>query len=97
MTDTAGGYMTIGKEFARHEMVDHGKDEYVRGDAHTNTAEGYFSVLKRGMIGTYHHVSEAHLHRYLAEFDFRYNDRSALGVSDAERTDKIAEASKASA
>ncbi len=65
MTDTAGGYMGIGKEYARHEMVDHGKDEYVRGDAHSNTAEGYFSVLKRGVNGTFHHISEAHLHRYL--------------------------------
>ena len=91
MTDTAGGYMDVGKEFARHEMVDHGKDEYVRGDAHSNTAEGYFSVLKRGVNGTFHHISEAHLHRYLAEFDFRYNNRSSLGVSDAERTNKIAE------
>jgi transposase-like protein len=91
MTDTAGGYMDVGKEFARHEMVDHGKDEYVRGDAHSNTAEGYFSVLKRGVNGTFHHISEAHLHRYLAEFDFRYNHRAALGVTDAERTNKIAE------
>lgn len=91
MTDTAGGYMDVGKEFARHEMVDHGKDEYVRGDAHSNTAEGYFSVLKRGVNGTFHHISEAHLHRYLAEFDFRYNNRSSLGISDAERTAKIAE------
>ncbi len=75
MTDTAGGYMEMGKEFARHEMVNHGADEYVRGDAHSNTVEGYFSVLKRGIIGTYHHVSEAHLKRYLAEFDFRYSER----------------------
>lgn len=86
MTDTAGGYMSIGKEFARHEMVDHGALEYVRGDVHSNTVEGYFSILKRGIIGTYHHVSEAHLKRYLAEFDFRHNERSALGVEDAERT-----------
>jgi transposase-like protein len=86
MTDTAGGYMDLGKEFFRHEMVNHGIDEYVRGDAHSNTVEGYFSVFKRGIIGTYHHVSEAHLKRYLAEFDFRYNERSALGVEDAERT-----------
>jgi transposase-like protein len=91
MTDTAGGYFEAGREFARHEMVDHGKDEYVRGDAHSNTAEDYFSVLKRGVNGTFHHISEAHLHRYLAEFDFRYNHRAALGVSDAERTNKIAE------
>jgi transposase-like protein len=85
MTDAAGGYMGIGKEFARHEMVDHGASEYVRGDAHSNTVEGYFSILKRGITGTYHHVSEAHLKRYLAEFDFRYNERAALGVSDGER------------
>ncbi len=88
MTDTAGGYMALGKEFVRHEMVDHGADEYVRGDAHSNTVEGYFSILKRGLIGTYHHVSPAHLKRYLGEFDFRYNERMGLGVSDAQRTVK---------
>jgi transposase-like protein len=88
MTDTAGGYMEMGKEFACHEMVDHGAGEYVRGDAHSNTVEGYFATLKRGIVGTYHHVSEAHLKRYLAEFDFRYNERSALGVEDAERAAK---------
>jgi len=86
MTDTAGGYMAVGKEFVRHEMVDHSTGEYVRGDAHSNTVEGYFSILKRGINGVYHHVSEAHLRRYLAEFDFRYNNRMALGISDAERT-----------
>jgi transposase-like protein len=90
MTDTAGGYMDVGKEFARHEMVDHGKDEYVRGDVHSNTVEGYFSILKRGVTGTFHHVSEAHLHRYLAEFDFRHNRRSALGWNDAKRAAEIA-------
>lgn len=88
MTDTAGGYMGVGKEFERHEMVDHGAGEYVRGDAHSNTVEGYFSVLKRGITGVYHHVSEAHLKRYLAEFDFRYNERMALGVNDADRASK---------
>jgi ISXO2-like transposase domain len=88
MTDTAGGYMAVGKEFERHEMVDHGAGEYVRGDAHSNTVEGYFSILKRGVYGVYHHISEAHLKRYLAEFDFRYNERSALGVTDAERARK---------
>jgi hypothetical protein len=88
MTDTAGGYMGVGKEFEPHEMVDHGAGEYVRGDAHSSTVEGYFSILKRGIVGTYHHVSEAHLKRYLAEFDFRYNERMALGVSDAERASK---------
>ena len=88
MTDEAGQYRHVGEEFARHGKVNHGIDEYVRGDCHTNTVEGYFSILKRGVIGTYHHVSEAHLKRYLAEFDFRYNERSALGVSDKERCDK---------
>jgi len=89
MTDTAGGYHRLGKEFARHETVDHGKEEYVRGDAYSNTVEGYFATLKRGLIGTYHHLSEAHLKRYLAEFDFRYNNRSALNVSDTQRTDAL--------
>jgi transposase-like protein len=85
MTDTAGGYLHIGREFARHEMVDHGADEYVRGDAHSNTVEGYFSILKRGIFGVFHHVSEAHLHRYLSEFDFRYSNREKLGIDDASR------------
>ena len=88
MTDTAGGYMAMGKEFARHDMVDHGALEYVRGDAHSNTVEGYFAILKRGIIGTYHHVSPAHLKRYLGEFDFRYNERMGLGVDDEARADK---------
>jgi len=87
MTDTAGGYMQIGREFARHEMVDHGKDEYVRGDAYSNTVEGYFSILKRGLTGVYHSVSEAHLHRYLAEFDFRHSNREKLGIDDVSRAD----------
>lgn len=88
MTDTAGGYMAMGKEFASHEMVDHGAGEYVRGEAHSNTVESYFATFKRGIIGTYHNVSEAHLKRYLAEFDFRYNERMALGVTDAVRAVK---------
>lgn len=87
MTDTAGGYLHIGREFARHEMVDHGKDEYVRGDVHSNTVEGYFSILKRGLTGVYHSVSEAHLHRYLAEFDFRHSNRAKLGIDDVSRAD----------
>jgi transposase-like protein len=86
MTDTAGGYMALGKEFARHEMVDHGASEYVRGDAHSNTVEGYFSLLKRGIYGNFHSISEAHLHRYLAEFDFRYSNRS---LSDVERAEAL--------
>lgn len=85
MTDDAGQYRHMHKDFA-HEVVNHGAGEYVRGEAHTNTVEGYFSVLKRGIIGTYHHVSQQHLKRYLAEFDFRYNHRQALGVNDPMRT-----------
>ena len=88
MTDTAGGYMDLGKEFASHEMVNHEAGEYVRGNAHSNTVESYFATFKRGIVGVYHNVSEAHLKRYLAEFDFRYNERMALGVSDAARAEK---------
>jgi len=85
-TDESGVYWKVGEEFKTHETVVHSADEYVRGDAHTNTIEGFFSILKRGIYGIYQHVSEAHLHLYLKEFDFRYNNRAALGVDDAERT-----------
>src|SRR6185312_15877120 len=88
MTDAFAGYKLVGKEFERHESVSHETGEYVRGDAHSNTVENYFSILKRGITGVYHHVSQEHLKRYLAEFDFRYNERTALGVSDMERTEK---------
>jgi transposase-like protein len=88
MTDTAEQNRIIGGEFARHGMVNHSIEEYVRGDAHTNTVEGYFSILKRGIYGTYHHVSPQHLKRYLAEFDFRYNERAALDVDDTMRAAK---------
>jgi transposase-like protein len=88
MTDEGGQYFQVGKEFDRHETVNHSIDEYVRGDAHTNTVEGYFSILKRGIIGTYHHISQQHLKRYLGEFDFRYNERMALGVNDKVRAAK---------
>ena len=74
-TDTSPVYNQVGKEFAKHETVDHSKEEYVCGTAHINTAEGYFSKLKRSIDGTNHHVSEKHLPRYLAEFDFRYSTR----------------------
>src|ERR1700720_1895901 len=84
-TDESGIYWKIGEEFATHRTVNHSAEEYVRGDAHTNTAEGMFSILKRGIYGSYQHVSEAHLQRYLNEFDFRYNNRVALGVNDADR------------
>jgi hypothetical protein len=89
MTDDAGQYRPIGAEFARFETVNHGADEYVRGDAHSNTVEGFFSIPKRGVIGTFHSISEAHLHRYLTEFDFRYNTRSALGVDDVTRAEEL--------
>ena len=71
-----------------HHSVNHSIGEYVRGDVHTNTIEGYFSIMKRGITGVYHHVSEQHLKRYLAEFDYRYNERMALGISDAQRMEK---------
>lgn len=87
MTDDAGQYRLVGRDFP-HESVNHGIGEYVRGGVHTNTIEGYFSILKRGVNGVYHHVSQQHLKRYLAEFDFRYNERSALGVEDVERANK---------
>jgi transposase-like protein len=89
MTDDAGQYRPIGKEFASHQSVNHGIEEYVRGEAHSNTVEGFFSILKRGVIGTYHHISEAHLHRYLREFDFRHSNRIALGVTDTMRSDEL--------
>ena len=75
-------------------MVDHGKGEYVREDAYSNTVESVFAILKRGVYGTFHHVSEAHLHRYLAEFDFRYNTRTALGVTDVERAEELLRGAK---
>jgi len=88
MTDEWVSYRAIGKEFASHETVNHKEEEYVRGHAHTNTVEGFFSVFKRGMKGVYQHCSEKHLHRYLAEFDFRYSNRVRLGVHDVERADR---------
>jgi transposase-like protein len=74
MTDDAGQYRYMHRAF-KHEIVNHGAGEYVRGAAHTNTVEGYFSIFKRGVIGTYYHMSAKHLHRYCVEFDFRYNTR----------------------
>jgi transposase-like protein len=90
MTDEAAVYTAMGAEFMGHGTVNHSAEEYVRhgGFMHTNTVENYFSILKRGITGTYHHVSPQHLKRYLAEFDFRYNERSGLGVDDAERATK---------
>ena len=86
MTDEAKCYAWVGagKHFAGHYTTNHSEGEYSRGMVHSNTVEGFFSIVKRGLIGTYHHVGEQHLHRYLDEFDFRYNSRD---VSDAERTE----------
>ena len=89
MTDGARFYRYLGREFATHQSVNHAGGEYVRGTAHSNTVENFFSILKRGINGTFIHVSEAHLSRYLAEFDFRYNHRSGLGIEDTERTNEL--------
>jgi transposase-like protein len=88
-TDEHHLYDKVGKRFARHDRVKHSHNEYVRGEAHTNTIEGYFSIFKRGMKGVYQHCGEQHLQRYLKEFDFRYNAREALGVGDAQRAAKV--------
>jgi transposase-like protein len=89
MTDESTVYLPIGEAFAGHGTVNHSIEEYVRGNFwHTNTVEGYFAIFKRGVYGTFHHISQQHLKRYLAEFDFRYNEREALGVNDTERMTK---------
>lgn len=85
MTDESGFYKAVGREYASHESVLHGVREYARGDVTTNTVEGYFSIFKRGMRGIYQHCGEQHLHRYLAEFDFRYTNRAANGLNDEAR------------
>ena len=87
-TDESALYIQMGEFLAEHESVNHGKDEYVRLNdrtVHTNTVEGFFSIFKRGMRGVYQHSSKKHLHRYMAEFDFRYSNRAALGVDDTAR------------
>ena len=89
MTDDARHYKTLGKEFASHGVVHHTSGEYVKRrdkTIHTQTIEGFFSIFKRGMKGVYQHCGTQHLHRYLGEYDFRYSNRVALGVNDAERT-----------
>src|SRR6267142_2004436 len=90
MTDESLVYPTVGREFSGHGTVNHSIEEYVRtgGFHHTNTVESYFAILKRGIVGVYHHVSQYHLKRYLGEFDFRYNQRIALGVDDTARATK---------
>lgn len=85
MTDEFQAYKSFGHLFGSHNFVAHGRGEYVRGMVHTNTVEGYFSLLKRGLIGTYHHCSAKHLQRYVNEFDFRYNNRT---TTDIERADE---------
>ena len=86
-TDEAGQYRRLGRVFADHDFVTHSAGEYVRGEVHTNTAEGYFSIFKRGMKGVYQHCSKRHLHRYAAEFEFRYNNREGNGPDDAARAE----------
>ena len=87
-TDESRLYYDVIGHAVAHETVRHSAGEYVRGDVHTNSVEGFFSIFKRGMKGVYQHCAEKHLHRYLAEFDFRYNARIALGVNDLARTDR---------
>jgi hypothetical protein len=96
MTDEAAVYEKLGRSFSGHGTVNHSADEYVRsgGFHHTNTVEGFFSLLKRSVYGQFHHVSEAHLHRYLAEADFKYNHRSALGFDDAARAEALLRGAK---
>ncbi|MDB5679825.1 IS1595 family transposase [Sphingomonas bacterium] len=92
MTDEANHYKDVGTRYAAHHSVNHVRGEYVRkGNAtiHSNTVEGFFSIFKRGMKGVYQHCGSQHLHRYLAEFDFRYSNRVALGYNDADRADRL--------
>ena len=89
MTDEARVYKQIGEEFASHESVNHSAKEYARGDVTTNTVESSFAILKRGLYGTFHSVSEKHLQRYANEFDFRWNNRAKLGVTGVQRTNSV--------
>ena len=84
-TDESNVYPAVGREFVSHGTVNHSTGEYGRGDIHTNTIEGFFSIFKRGMKGIYQHCSDKHLHRYLTEFDFRYSNRAALKIDDQTR------------
>lgn len=89
MTDDASVYTKIGIEFAEHGVVNHSAGEYARGDVTTNTVESSFAILKRGLYGTFHSVSEKHLQRYATEFDFRWNHRAKLGYTDSQRADAM--------
>lgn len=82
MTDESRMYNGLDEKYASHETANHSAKEYVRGDVHSNTVEGFFSILKRGVIGTYHSISKEHLHRYVGEFEYKYNTRK---MSDGER------------
>ncbi len=100
MTDEASRYQKVGRKFAKHDVVDHSRGEWGYTDRktgvkiNTNTIEGYYSIFKRGMKGVYQHCGEKHLHRYLAEFDFRYSNRIKRGTNDAMRAAKIVEGAK---
>ena len=87
VTDEASYYGVPGRGFASHDAVNHHAEEWVRGDVHTNTIEGFFSIFKRGMRGVYQHCAKRHLHRYMAEFDFRYSNRKARGIEDEQRAE----------
>lgn len=93
-TDEAGQYASLKREFAKHDFVRHSREEWARGDVHTNTIEGYFSVFKRGMKGVYQHCGRQHLHRYAAEFEFRYNHRAAKEIDDTMRANAILKAAE---
>lgn len=86
MTDEHSGYTKVGREYASHGTTAHSRGEYARGEIHSNTVESSFSLLKRGLVGTFHHVGEQHLQRYVTEFDFRWNHRK---TTDRERSDKL--------
>jgi transposase-like protein len=96
MTDEAAVYEKLGREFSGHGTVNHSKEEYVRtgGFHHTNTVEGFFSLFKRAIYGQFHHISEAHMFRYLAEADFKYNHRKSLGIGDVERAEALLRGAK---
>lgn len=89
MTDKAQYYKRADFDVAEHKMIDHSIGQYRKGDCYTNTIESYYSTFKRGMKGTYQHCEEKHFHRYAAEFDFRYNNRIALGIDDVARTEAL--------
>ncbi|TAL03681.1 MAG: IS1595 family transposase [Rhodospirillaceae bacterium] len=93
VTDGAQHYKKLPPE-GQHESVDHSKFEFVRGDVHTNTLEGFFSIFKRGLVGVYQHMDKRHLDRYLAEFDFRMNTRAKLGCSDSDRAEALVKSTK---